>query len=59
MLEKERTRWSVDISDLAWPRLGVETAGLSELAVDREVFRVFLGLLPRDSFYSITYQAIP
>jgi len=34
------------ISDLAWSRLGVEPAELSEIAVDRGVFRVLLGLLP-------------
>ena len=34
------------ISDLAWSRLGVETVELSEIAVDHEVFRVLLGLLP-------------
>jgi len=34
------------ISDLAWYRLGVEPPELSEIAVDREVFRVLLGLLP-------------
>ena len=34
------------ISDLAWSRLGVEPAELSEIAVDREVFPVILGLLP-------------
>jgi len=34
------------ISDLAWSRLGVEPAKLSENAVDREVFQVLLGLLP-------------
>jgi len=49
MQEKDRTRWSVYISELAWSHLGVETAELSEIAVDREVFRVFVGLHPRDS----------
>jgi len=34
------------IYDLAWSRLGVERAELSEIAVDREEFRVHLGLLP-------------
>ena len=29
-----------------WSRLGVEPAVLSEIAVDRDVFRVLLGLLP-------------
>jgi len=43
---RPRTRWSDDMSDLAWFRLGVETAEISEIAVDREVFRVLLGLLP-------------
>ena len=37
------------ISDLVCSRLGVETAELSETSVDREVFRVLLELLPRDS----------
>jgi len=45
-----RPRWSDYISDLAWSRLGVEPAELSEIAVDREVFQVLLGLLlPRRS----------
>jgi len=37
-----RPRWSNWISDLAWPRLVVESAELSEIAVDREVFQVLL-----------------
>jgi len=41
-----RPRCSGYISDLAWSRLGVELAELSEIAVDREVFYVLLGLLP-------------
>ena len=41
-----RPRCSDYISDLAWSRLGVEPAELSEIAVDREVFYVLLGLLP-------------
>ena len=40
------TRWRDYISDLAWYRLGVESAELSEIAVDREVFRVLLWMLP-------------
>jgi len=36
----------VNISDLAWFRLGLEPAELSEIAVDREVFQVLLGMLP-------------
>jgi len=42
-----RTTWSDFISDHAWTHLGVEAAELSETAVDREVFRVHLGLLPQ------------
>jgi len=38
--------WCDYISDPAWSRLGVEPAELSEIAVDREVFQVPLGLLP-------------
>ena len=41
-----RPRWSDYISDLARSRPGVEPAELSEIAVDREVFQVLLGLLP-------------
>ena len=37
--------WSDYIFDLAWSFLGVEPAELSEIVVNREVFRVFLGLL--------------
>jgi len=45
-----RPRCSECISDLAWSRLGVEPAEPSEIAVDREVFQVLLGLLsPRPS----------
>ena len=43
---RARTRWRDYISDLAWSRLGVERAELSEIAVDREVFWVLRGLLP-------------
>jgi len=43
---RPRARWNDYISDLAWSRLDVEPAKLSEIAVDREVFRVLLGLLP-------------
>jgi len=39
-----RARWRNYISDLAWSLLGVEPAELSEISVDREVFRVLLGL---------------
>ena len=39
------TRWCDYISDLAWSRLGVEPVEVSEITVDREVFRVFLRLL--------------
>jgi len=38
--------WRDYISNPAWSRLGVEPAEISEIAVDREVFRVLLGLLP-------------
>ena len=41
-----KSRWRDYIYDLTWSRLGVEPAELSEIAVDREVFRVLLGLLP-------------
>jgi len=41
-----KDRWRDYISDLACSRLGVEPAELSEITVDREVFRVLLGLLP-------------
>jgi len=40
-----RTRWRDYISGLAWSCLGVGRGDLSEIAVDREVFRVLLGLL--------------
>jgi len=49
-----RTRLRNYISDLSWSRLGVERsrlgvepAELSEIAVDPQVFRVILGVLPR------------
>ena len=41
-----RPKWSNCISYHAWSRLNVELAGLSENAVDCEVFQVLLGLLP-------------
>jgi len=37
------------ISDLAWSRLGVEPAELSEIAENREVLRVLQACCPRDS----------
>jgi len=43
---RPRTRWSDYISNLAWARRGVERAELSEIAVEPEVFRVLLRLLP-------------
>ena len=43
---RPRTRLRDFISNPVWSRLGVETAELSEIAVDRDVFRVLLGLLP-------------
>jgi len=43
---RPRPRWSNCISDLAWSSLGVEPAELSEIAVDCDVFRVLLVLLP-------------
>ena len=45
---RPKTRWRDYITDLAWSRLGVEPAELSEIAGNHEVFRV-LGLLLRDS----------
>jgi len=47
-LNRPRTRWSDYISDLTWYRLVVESTELPETAVDCEVFRIVLGLLPRD-----------
>jgi len=43
---RPRTRWRNYIFDQAWSRLDVKPAELSEVAENREVFRVFLGLLP-------------
>jgi len=43
---RPRTRWRDDISYFAWPRLDVEPGELSKIAVDREVFRVLLRLVP-------------
>ena len=43
---RPRTRWRDYISNLAWSRLGVETAELSEISVDRELFPALLGLQP-------------
>jgi len=42
---RPRPRLSTCISDLAWSRLGVEPAELSEIAVDHEVFQVFLWMI--------------
>jgi len=44
-----RPRTSDYISDFVWYRLDVVPPELSEIGVDREVFRVLLRLLPRDS----------
>jgi len=43
---RPKTRRNDYNSDLACSRLGVESAELPEIAVDLEVFRVVLGLLP-------------
>ena len=42
---RPKTSWNDYISIVYWSRLGVEPAELSEIAVDREVFQVLLGLL--------------
>jgi len=39
LIRHRRTRRSDNISDLAWSRLVVEPAELSEVAVNREVFQ--------------------
>jgi len=44
---RPRSKWSDYIFDLAWSRAGVEPAGLSEIAVDREVFQILFGVLFR------------
>jgi len=43
---RQGPRWNNCISDLAWSRLGVESAKLSEIAVDREILQVLLWMLP-------------
>jgi len=43
---RPRTGWNDYITDLAWYRLGEEPTELPEIAIDREVFRVLLMLLP-------------
>ena len=43
---RPRPRWSDCISDISWYHLGVEPVELSEIAVDRDIFQVLLGLLP-------------
>jgi len=45
---RPRIRLRDFISDLAWPRLGVEPADMSEIAENREVCRNLFGLLPHD-----------
>jgi len=48
---RPRTRRSDYISDLVWSRLGVGLAEVSEIALNRAVFRVLVGLLlPRPSW---------
>jgi len=44
--DRPRTRWSDCISDRAWSHLGVEPAQLFDIAVDCEVSRDLIGLLP-------------
>ena len=44
---RPRTRWRDYTSDLAWSRLVVEPAELSEIAGDPAVFRALLRLLPQ------------
>ena len=48
---RTRTRLRDYISHLAWSRLGVELAELSEMAVDCEVFRALLKMLPLWAFW--------
>jgi len=43
-----RSKWSDYISGLAWYRLGVEPAELSEIAIYHQVLRVSKGCLPHD-----------
>jgi len=43
---RRRPWWHDYISDFAWSRLGVNRGEPSDIAVDCEVFRVHLGLLP-------------
>jgi len=47
---RPRTRWNGYISDPPWFCLGVESAELSEIAENYEVYRVLLGLLPSRSY---------
>jgi len=42
---RPRPRWSNCISNLAWSRLDVEPAELSEIAADRGAFQVLLWML--------------
>jgi len=59
---RTRTTWRDNISDLAWPRVGVEPEEfLSEIAENRVVFRFFLRWLPcdplqRNSGYEIEWK---
>ena len=43
---RQKRRWNGYTFDLAWSRLGVEPRKLSEIAENREVFWLLLGLLP-------------
>jgi len=45
---RQRTKWRDYNSDLAWSRICVESAEMSEVAENHEVFQILLGLLPRD-----------
>jgi len=53
-ISHQRTKWSDNITGFAWPRLGMEPTELSEISVDRKVFRVVLlsrNTLQRKSWY--------
>ena len=45
-VERARTRWLDYIEDLGWNRLGLYPSEMHSVLVDREVWRLNLGLLP-------------
>jgi len=43
---RPRTRWQDYIEDLGWKRLGLQPSGMLEVVADRDVWLLYVELLP-------------